>query len=125
MKNYDTVVEKMDDGKDKEILKAIGSELKPYVKKQDGFAKKIAEDIEITYKDYDGHENTLKIPAGSIVKVMDYGRTEIVTEEDFNEHYVFHSEEGEKPAEDESGKVAEPVKSSTKKMAPIGIESMK
>ena len=117
-------IDEMDEGKDKEIMKAIGSDLKPYVKKSDGFAKKIEEDIEVKYKDYDGHENVLKIPAGSIVKVMDGCRTEIVTEDDFNKKYVFH-DEGEEVEEEKEEESHKEVPKQGKKLLVMGIESLK
>lgn len=121
MKNYDKKIESFSSPKDQEILKAIGSDLKPYVKKCDGYAKEIKEDVKVTYIDHDGHENVLTIPAGSIVKVMDYS-TEIVTADDFNEGFVFHDEGSEVEREHEDQEKEEPKKK--KKYGPIGMESL-
>nr|WP_319265299.1 hypothetical protein [uncultured Draconibacterium sp.] len=77
-------VEKMEDGKDKELMKLVADGGKPYIKKMDGMAVKVAEDKEITYKDYEGQENTMKVPAGSyIVTQGDSCYPKIVTAEEF------------------------------------------
>lgn len=131
MEDYNTMLEGMEDGtKDKEILKAIGSDLKPYVKRNDGHAKVIESDIEVTYKDYDGHENVMKIPAGSVAMIMPNRCAEVITKDDFDKKYVFHdegqevAEEKKEPAHSKPEKPEKPVKKTPSKNSPMGIESM-
>lgn len=108
---YDIAIpEGREDSKDAKIIEAIGKEnAKPYVKKYEGLAVKVEEDKEVKFTDYDGHENVLKVPAGSIVKIMEGCSTEIVTPEDFDKKYVFHDEgeevkeEAKEPAHKKSG----------------------
>ena len=102
------VVEKMDDGKDKELMKIISDGGKPYVKKSDGHAVKVSEDKEITYKSHDDEELTLKVPSGSYVVVEgDSTYPKIVTAEDWESKNKFLSEDKpkEKKKKDDSPKI--------------------
>jgi|LGOV01.1.fsa_nt_gb hypothetical protein len=107
------VVEKMEDGKDKELMKILAEGGKPFIRKSDGNAVKVSEDKEIKYKDYDDQELTLAVPSGSYVVVNeDSCCPKIVTAEDWESKNKFV--EGEKP------KVVEKKDNSPK----IGIELM-
>lgn len=90
-------IEEMEDGKSKELLKILKEDGKPFVKKSDGHAVKVSEDKEITYKDYDELEKTLKVPAGSYVMLRE-GSTcpDIVTGEDFESKNKFIDSEPKK-----------------------------
>jgi hypothetical protein len=100
-------VEKMDDGKDKELMKLVAEGGKPYVKKMDGMAVQVTEDKEITYKDYEGQENTMKVPKGSyVVTDGDSCYPKIVTAEEFEGKNKFVEGKAEKKAEkDDSPKI--------------------
>lgn len=88
-------IEKMEDGKDKELM-IIVSDGKPYKRKCDGYAKKVEEDKEITYKDYQDQENVLKVPAGSyVVLEKDSCCPKIIPAEEFEEKNTF-IDKGEK-----------------------------
>ena len=84
-------IESMDDGKDKELMKILAEGAKPYIKKQDGIAIKVSEDKKIEYKDYEGNENTLSVPAGSyIVTDGESCYPKIVTAEDWESKALDH-----------------------------------
>lgn len=105
-------IESMEDGKDKELMKILEDGAKPYIKKQDGLAIKVSEDKEIKYKDYEGNENTLSVPAGSyIVTEGESCYPKIVTAEDWESKNKFIGED----------KPTKKVKSDRPK---IGIELM-
>lgn len=89
MEDSPVEVEKKE-GKDDKLLKILKDGGKPYVKKCDGNAVKIGEDKEITYKDYEGQENVLKIPAGSyIVAEGNSNCPKIITAEEFEKKNKF------------------------------------
>lgn len=83
-------IEEMEDGKNKELLKLLGENAKPYIKKADGYAIKMDEDKEITYKDYDELEKTLKVPANSYVIVKEgCSSPDIITADEFESKNKF------------------------------------
>lgn len=91
-------IEAMEDGKDKELMKVMGDNSKPFLRKCDGHAVKISEDKEITYKDYNDQELTLKVPSGSYLVVdIDSSCPKIVTSEDWESKNKFVGED--KPKE--------------------------
>lgn len=106
-------IEEMEDGKQKELLKVLDSDAKPYMRKCDGYAVKVKEDTEITFTNHDESETTIKIPAGDYVKVDgDSCYPEIETAESFEKRNKIV--DGEKPK-----------KAEKKKESPtIGIELM-
>lgn len=105
-------IDEMEEGKEKELMNILADGGKPYVKKQDGYAIKVSEDKEITYRDYSDNELTLKVPAGSyIVSEGDGCYPKIVTAEDFESKNKFIGGEEKKSA---------PERQSPK----IGIESI-
>jgi hypothetical protein len=84
------MVEKMEDGKDKELMKIVSEGGKPFVKKHDGYAVKCTEEKTIKYKDYEGNELTLGVPEGSYVVVdSDSHYPKIVPAEDFEKKNKF------------------------------------
>jgi hypothetical protein len=96
MNDKNDKIEKMDDGKDKELMKIIAEGGKPFIRKSDGDAVKVSEDKEIKYKDYDDQELTLAVPAGSYVVIDENGcAPKIVTAEDWESKNKFI--EGDKP----------------------------
>ena len=110
----DEVVEKMDDGKDKELMKLLQGNAKPFMRKVDGYAVKCEEDKEIVYKDYSENELTLKVPKDSYIVVSgNYHNPEIVTEEDFEKKNKFL--EGSKKKDNPDKKENKPA---------IGMDSM-
>lgn len=81
---YKDKISEMEEGKDKELMQILADGGKPFMRKCDGYAKKVEEDKEITYKDYNDQELTLKVPAGSyIVTEADSCYPKIVTADDF------------------------------------------
>lgn len=77
-------IEEIDDGKQKELLKVLNGDAKPFMRKCDGYAVKVSEDTEITFKNHDESETTIKIPKGDYVKVDgDSCYPEIETAESF------------------------------------------
>jgi hypothetical protein len=89
-------ISEMDDGKNKELLKILDSDPKPFVRKHDGYAVKVEEDTEINWKDGD-QETSIKIPAGDYVKVDgDSCYPEIETAESFEKRNKLLSEEPKK-----------------------------
>lgn len=96
---YAEKIEEMSDGKDKELLKLLNANAKPFMRKHDGYATKVDEDTEITFKNHDGQETSIKIPAGDYIKVDgDSCYPEIVTSESFEKRNKMV--EGEKPKEE-------------------------
>ena len=99
-------VEKMEDGKDKELMKILEGKAKPFLQKIDGYACKMEEDKEITYKSYNGQELTLKVPKGSyIMTEQDSCYPKIVTSEEFEKRnkFVGGDEKPKKEKEKEDG----------------------
>lgn len=81
---YKDKIEEMNDGKDKELLKLLNNDPKPFVRKHDGYAVKLEEETEITFKNHEDQETTIKIPAGDYIKVNgDSCYPEIETAESF------------------------------------------
>ena len=106
-------IEKMEDGKNKELMKILEGKAKPFLQKCDGYACKVDEDKEITYKDHSDQELTLKVPAGSYIVVeKDSCYPDIVTAESFEAKNKFI--EGDK----------KPEMKEEKKDNPIGMELM-
>lgn len=66
---YSEKIEEMSDGKDKELLKILNSGAKPFMRKHDGYAVKLDQETEITFKNHEDQETTIKIPAGDYIKV--------------------------------------------------------
>ena len=78
------MVEKMEDGKEKELMKILQDGGKPFIKKHDGYAVKCTEAKTIKWKDHEGNELTLEVPEGSYVVVdVDSNYPSIRTSEDF------------------------------------------
>lgn len=81
---FGDMIEKMEDGKEKQLMMLVKEDAKPFMRKCDGYAVKVSEDKEITYKDYNDQELTLKVPSGSYVVVSKDGCSpQIQTAEDF------------------------------------------
>jgi hypothetical protein len=77
-------LEKMEDGKEKELMKIISEGGKPFVKKCDGYAVKCSDEKTIEYEDHGGGKLTLSVPAGSYVVVdADSNYPKIVPGEEF------------------------------------------
>ena len=117
IKHYDMLpskaVERIDDMKDteeKKLLEILKDKGQPFVKKCDGYAVKMDEDKQIDYKDWEGNERTLKVPAGSYVVVdADCHCPQIRTADDF----------------ESKNKIVEKKKEEKKKDSPvIGMELM-
>lgn len=91
---YKDKIEEMTDGKDKELLKLLNSNPKPFMRKHDGFAVKLEEETEITFKNSEEQETTIKIPAGDYIKVNgDSCYPEIETAESFeNNNKIIETE---------------------------------
>jgi hypothetical protein len=94
LKNTIMITEKliteMDDGKDKELLKLLQGNEKPFMRKADGYAVKCEEDKEIKYKDHNDNELTLTVPKGSYICIdVDSHYPKIVTAEDFEKKNKF------------------------------------
>lgn len=108
---FDDKINKLEDGKQKELLKVLNAGAKPYMRKCDGYAVKVSEDTEIKWKDGE-HETSIKIPAGDYVKVsVDGCWPEIETAESFEgKNKILEGEKAKKVASKQ-----EPV---------IGIELM-
>lgn len=99
-------IEKMDDGKDKELLSLIQEGGKPFMRKADGYAVKMSEDKEIKYKDHSDQELTLKVPEGSYVVVdVDCSYPSIVTAEDFEGKNKLIGDSKPEPKKDDSPKI--------------------
>lgn len=98
-------IEEMDDGKNKELMKILEGKAKPFLQKCDGYACKVDEDKEITYKDHGDQELTLKVPAGSYIVVgKDSCYPEIETAESFEGKNKFvEGEEKHKMKDKKSG----------------------
>ena len=82
--NVESKIPEMKDNEEKKLLEILKDKGKPYKHKYDGHAAKVEEDIQIDYKDWEGNERTLKVPAGSYV-VLEHegGMPKIVTASDF------------------------------------------
>lgn len=81
------------EGKDKKLMEMLESKGKPFVRKCDGFAVKVEEDVEIEYKDHQDQENILKVPKGSyVVKGTDDWSPKIVTADEFDGKNSFMKE---------------------------------
>lgn len=107
-------IEEMSDGKEKELLKILNSDAKPFLRKVDGYAVKCTENKTITWKDHENVENTVEVPEGSyIVTDGDSCYPKIVTAEDFEKKNKFI--DGEKP---------KPEKKKKESGHEIGIESL-
>lgn len=92
---FDDKIEEMEDGKQKELLKILNAGAKPFMRKCDGYAVKVEEDTEITWKDGE-QETSIKIPSGDYVIVKeDSCWPEIETAESFEGKNKII--EGEKP----------------------------
>ena len=104
MINEESVL-KMEDGKEKELMKILKDGGKPFIKKHDGVAVKVDEDKEITYKDYNDQELTLKVPSGSyVVTEGDSCYPKIITAEEFEKSFKFLEEkEPKKEKKEEEG----------------------
>ncbi len=78
------MITEMEDGKDKELMKLLQGNAKPFIRKYDGYAVKCKESKKIEYKDHQGNELTLEVPEGSYICIdMDSHYPKIVTAEDF------------------------------------------
>ena len=89
-------IDEMKETEEKQLLKILKDDCKPFVRKYDGYAVKMTEDKQIEYLDWENNERTLKVPAGSYVVVdSDSSYPKIVTSEDFEAKYKFT--EGDKP----------------------------
>lgn len=107
-------IEKIENGRDKQLMQILADKGKPYVKKFDGYAVKMDEEKQITYTDYDNRELTLTIPEGSYLMVSeDSSYPNIVTEKEFNDSNKFVEGEESKPS----------IKKESNK-AKIGIEAI-
>lgn len=112
------IVEKMENGRDKQLMEILAEKGKPYEKKHDGYAYKMEEEKQITYTDYENRELTMTIPKGSYIMVgEDSSCPHIVTEKEWEDSNEFCDEEEEKEDEKEEEK----EKSSKPK---IGMELM-
>lgn len=101
------MVEKMEDGKDKELMKIVSEGGKPFVKKHDGHAVKCTEEKTIKYKDYEGNELTLGVPEGSYVVVdSDSNYPKIVPAEEFENKNKFldNPKKKDNPVKEEKSK---------------------
>lgn len=101
-------IEKMDNGRDRQLMQILADKGKPYKKKFDGYAVKMEEEIQITYTDYDNRELTMTVPEGSYLMVgEDSSCPHIVTEKEWADSNCFVDEEGEekesKTSKKESG----------------------
>jgi hypothetical protein len=109
------MVTEMSDGKEKELMKILQENAKPFVKKHDGYAVKCKENKKLTWKDHEGVENTVEVPEGSYVCVdSDSHYPKIVTAEDFEKKNKFLDNPKEKKNDN-------PVKEEKSK---IGMDSM-
>ena len=91
------IIKKMEDGKDKELMKLLGDNAKPFMRKADGHAIKCTEAKKIEYKDHDGNEITLEVPEGSYIVVNgDSHYPKIQTAEDFEKKNKFVGEKMDK-----------------------------
>ncbi len=80
----ESVIENMNDGKEKELMKILKESGKPFEKKIDGYAVLCKEAKKITFNDYEGVENTLEVPEGSYVVCNDDSTyPKIVTADEF------------------------------------------
>jgi len=99
-------IESMEDGKEKELLKILDGKAKPFMRICDGFAVKCEEDKEITYKEYNDQELTLKVPKDSYIVVdKDSHYPKIVTAEDFEKKNKFLEDKKEMPKKKEGIKL--------------------
>ncbi len=90
-------IEKMDNGRDKQLMQILADKGKPYKKKFDGYAVKIEEEVQITYTDYDNRELTMTVPEGSYLMVgEDSSCPHIVTEKEWSDSNKFAEECDEK-----------------------------
>lgn len=86
-------VSKMENCKEKLLMQLLAEKGKPYVKKHDGYAVKMEEDLPLTYTDYNNTELTLTVPKGSYVMVEeDSSYPKIVTEKEWNDSNRFLEE---------------------------------
>lgn len=105
-------IEKMDNGRDKQLMEILAEKGKPYIKKFDGYAVKMEEEKNIIYTDYNNQELTLTIPEGSYLMVgEDSSYPNIVTKKEFEDSNKFVDEESKASA-------------SKKDKPKIGIESV-
>ena len=94
-------VEKMENGRDKQLMEILADKGKPYERKHDGYAIKMEEDHQLTYTDYNNTELTMTIPKGSYIMVgEDSSRPKIVTEKEFEDANEFCDEEDEREEEE-------------------------
>ena len=113
-----TVVEKMENSKEKQMMQILADKGRPYEKKHDGYAVKMEEDKQITYTDYNNTELTMTIPKGSYIMVAeDSSYPQVVTEKEFNDSNKF-CEGHEESAEEEE------IKPKKKNEPKIGLEAM-
>lgn len=106
----ESVIENMNDGKEKELMKILKESGKPFERKIDGYAVKCKEAKKVTFNDYEGVENTLEVPEGSYVVCNDDSTyPKIVTAEEFEGTNRF---------------LEESKKKEPKKEIKIGLESL-
>ena len=99
-------IEEMKDTEDKQLLNLIKDGGSPFTRKFDGFAVKVEEDKQIEYKDWEGNERTLKVPAGSyIVTDRDCRYPKIITADDFEAKNDLIVEKKEAPKKSKGPKV--------------------
>ena len=97
-KNAITAIDEMKDTEEKKLLEIIKEKGIPFKEKCDGYAVKMEEDKQIDYKDWEGNERTLKVPAGSYVMVdNDCRYPKIVTAEDFEAKNKFLEKKKDAP----------------------------
>lgn len=95
-------VSKMENCKEKLLMQLLAEKGKPYVKKHDGYAVKMEEDLPLTYTDYNNTELTLTVPKGSYVMVEeDSSYPKIVTEKEWNDSNKFLVEENKSGKEEQ------------------------
>ena len=132
------VVDKMNEGKEKEFMKILAERGKPYEKKHDGYAARIEKDTKIVFTDSNNTEMTMALPEGSYLMVgEDSSYPQLVTEKEFNDSNKFceghemeskeeaHEEhEAKESPEKEKREEKEEKKEGKKESPKIGLESM-
>ena len=97
-------IDKMECGKDKELMLILKDKAQPFLRKNDGYACKVEEDKEITYKNHNDEELTLKVPAGSyIVSSEDGCYPKIMTADEFESKNNFVEGKKEEPKKKDNG----------------------
>lgn len=110
----------MDDCKEKKLMEILAEKGKPYVKKHDGYAVKMEEDVQITYTDYNNTEMTFTVPKGSyIMAEEDSSYPKIVTQKEWDDSNKFLGEEG---SAHEASETKEEEKKEEKKKQKFGLE---